>query len=46
MYNVNQGIELLFGDEFGLSVCEISEEGKDAYCRGEACSTKHSVEDF
>ena len=41
-------IELLFDDEFGLSGSEISEEeGEDAYCyRGEACSTKESVDDI
>ena len=41
-------IELLFGDEFGLSGSEISEEkGKEAYCyRGEGCLTKELVEEF
>ena len=42
-YDVNEVIELLFDDEFGLSGSEIEE----AYSyRGEACSTKVSVEDF
>ena len=31
-YDINQAIELLLDDEFGLSSSEISEEeGKDAY---------------
>ena len=47
-YDINEAIELLFDDEFGLSGSEISEEeGEDSYCyRGEAHLTKESVEDF
>ena len=34
-YDVNQAIELLFHDEFGLSDVEINEEeGEGAYCYG------------
>ena len=47
-YDTNEAIELLFDDEFSLSGSELSEGGgKDAHCyRGEACSTKESLEDF
>ena len=43
-----QTIELLFDNEFGLLGNEISDqEGEGAYSnRGQACSTKESVEDF
>ena len=45
-YDVNQVMELLFDDEFGLSHGTSKEEVKDTSATEENCSTKKLVEDF
>ena len=46
-YDVNEAIEVLFDDKFGLSDSDLSEEeSKDTYYRREACLTKELVEDL